>query len=331
MKVYQIMDPDEKERIAREILEALKDWFEITETREAYIRESREQPFLTAEHDGTAVGFLCLKETGKATVELAVMGVKAECHRQGIGRALFREARKTAVSSGYEFMQVKTVQMGRYEDYDRTNRFYQSLGFRELEVFPTLWDADNPCQIYVMSLRESVTDVIMHRRSYRGKFRPDPVPREDLITILKAGLAAPSGCNKQTVSLIAVDDPAVLEQLHAVIDPPVGETAPAMICILSQRINAYRDRCFATQDYSAAIENMLLAITALGYQSCWYEGHITDKDRICDKIAQILKVPDGYDLVCILPVGKAMSEPAAPAKKPFAERAWLNRFSGETF
>ena len=49
-------------------------------------------------------------------------------------------------------MQVKTVQMGRYKEYDDTNRFYRSLGFKELEVFPTLWDEWNPCQIYVMSI-----------------------------------------------------------------------------------------------------------------------------------------------------------------------------------
>ena len=49
-------------------------------------------------------------------------------------------------------MQVKTVQMGKYEDYDNTNRFYISLGFKEFEVFPTLWDEANPCQIYVMSV-----------------------------------------------------------------------------------------------------------------------------------------------------------------------------------
>ena len=55
---------------------------------------------------------------------------------------------------GYAFMQFKTVQIGRYEDYDRTNLFYRSLGFREFEVFPDLWDQDNPCQIYVMSLKE---------------------------------------------------------------------------------------------------------------------------------------------------------------------------------
>lgn len=171
-----------------------------------------------------------------------------------------------------------------------------------------------------------VLDLIMNRRSYRGKFRPDPVPREDLTAILEAGLAAPSGCNKQTTSLIAVDDPAILARLRAEIDPPVAETAPAMICVLTRRIIAYRDRCFATQDYSAAIENMLLAIEALGYRSCWYEGHVTDTDRIGDRIAKILGVPEEYELVCVLPVGIAEAEPGMPKKQPFGERAWFNGF-----
>ena len=169
-------------------------------------------------------------------------------------------------------------------------------------------------------------ELILRRRSYRGRFLPDPVPREDLKAILEAGLAAPSGCNKQTVSLIAVDDPALLEKLRAVIRPPVAETAPAMICVLTQRICAYRDRCFAVQDYAAAIENMLLAAAALGYQSCWYEGHITDTDRIGAQMANILEVPDGYELVCMLPVGIAAGEPGIPKKKPFSERAWFNGF-----
>lgn len=45
------------------------------------------------------------------------------------------------------------MQMGKYEDYDATNRFYISLGFKEFEVSPTLWDEANPCQIYVMSIQ----------------------------------------------------------------------------------------------------------------------------------------------------------------------------------
>ena len=76
-----------------------------------------------------------------------------EYHRKGTGRALFEKAKEAAVRTGYSFLQVKTVQMGKYEDYDRTNRFYLSLGFKEFEVFPLLWDEWNPCQIYVMSLR----------------------------------------------------------------------------------------------------------------------------------------------------------------------------------
>ena len=167
---------------------------------------------------------------------------------------------------------------------------------------------------------------IISRRSYRGKYLADPVPREHLRMILEAGLAAPSGCNKQTTSLIAVDDPQLLSQLHAVITPSVGETAPAMICVLAERIIAYRDRCFATQDYAAAIQNMLLAIEALGYASCWVEGHITDVDCIGRQMADILGVPEDLELVCFLPVGKAEQTIKPPVKKPFEERAWFNGF-----
>ena len=165
---------------------------------------------------------------------------------------------------------------------------------------------------------------LLKRHSYRGKCLSDPVPRQDLQMIMEAGLAAPSGCNKQTTSLIAVDDPQVLRRLHAVIDPPVGDTAPAMICVLTERIIAYRDRTFYVQDYAAAIENMLLAITALGYESVWVEGHITDVDRIGRQMADILGVPEDMELVCFLPVGKAAEPVKGPAKKPFAERAWFN-------
>lgn len=171
-------------------------------------------------------------------------------------------------------------------------------------------------------------ECIMNRHCYRGEYLEESVPREDLTAILKAGLAAPSGCNKQTTSLIAVDDAELVRRIKSVIDPPIAETAPAFICVLTQRVNAYRDKCYAVQDYSAAIENMLLAIAELGYRSCWYEGHITDDDRICDRIAGILSVPKEYDLVCLLPVGKAKGDVQGPQKKEFRERAWFNGFGG---
>ena len=150
--VRQVTEAETRRRIARTILEALPDWFGIRESREEYINASGTWTFFAAYRQERPAGFLCLKETGKATAELAVMGVLPEYHRQGIGRALFEAAREEAVRREYQFLQVKTVAMGHYEAYDRTNRFYQSMGFLEFEVFPELWDRANPCQIYVMGL-----------------------------------------------------------------------------------------------------------------------------------------------------------------------------------
>ena len=46
----------------------------------------------------------------------------------------------------------------------------------------------------------NVLEAINKRHSYRGKFKADLVPREDIIKIMQAGLDAPSGCNKQTTN-----------------------------------------------------------------------------------------------------------------------------------
>ena len=151
--IWIVCNAEEKRRIARLILEALTDWFGIPEARENYIRESADEIMVASFENDAPNGFLCLKETGKDTLELAVMGVLKEHHRKGIGRKLFEAAKEIAIEKSYSFLQVKTVQMGKYEEYDRTNLFYLALGFKEFEVFPTLWDECNPCQIYVMSLK----------------------------------------------------------------------------------------------------------------------------------------------------------------------------------
>ena len=150
--IYEIKDSNEKRDIARTVLEALNQWFEVEESREGYIRDCADWTFLAAKDNDNVMGFLCLKETGNVTVELAVMGVLKEYHRTGVGRQLVEKAKELAKAAGYEFMQVKTVKMGMYEDYDKTNLFYIGCGFKELEVFPLLWDEANPCQIYVMYL-----------------------------------------------------------------------------------------------------------------------------------------------------------------------------------
>ena len=115
-RISQIHDIAEKQAIARAILETLPEWFGIPEAREDDILQVSTQVAFSAFHHMGAyekpVGFLCLKETGKDTLELSVMGVLKECHRKGIGTKLFTAAKNFAVSRGYSFLQVKTVQMG---------------------------------------------------------------------------------------------------------------------------------------------------------------------------------------------------------------------------
>ena len=148
--VRQMTLPDEKESIAARILQSLPEWFGIPESTAQYIRDSRSLPFFASfDGQGEPDGFIVPKETGPRTCEICVMGVRPDCHRRGIGTALWEAFRRYAVGEGYLYVQVKTVQMGRYACYDQTNRFYQKCGFSELEVFPTLWDEHNPCQIYI--------------------------------------------------------------------------------------------------------------------------------------------------------------------------------------
>lgn len=150
--IRKIDDKEQKEKICREILEALPEWFEIPESRISYARESRELPFWADVENHTVRGFIVMKETSKYAVEISVMGVRKEFQRKGIGRKLFEALYEHAKEKGYEFIQVKTVREGLYPEYDVTNAFYQKVGFRELECMEGLWDEANPCQVYVMAV-----------------------------------------------------------------------------------------------------------------------------------------------------------------------------------
>ena len=171
-----------------------------------------------------------------------------------------------------------------------------------------------------------VLECIQKRYSYRGAYLSTAVPRDDLEKIMKAGLAAPSGCNKQTTSLVGIDDPRLLESITGLINKNgfSGKMPPAGICVLTQEIPGYADVYFYVQDYSAAIENMLLAITSLGYASCWIEGQVTESKETQKKISELLNIPEKYIVVGYLPIVIPEKEGKRPSYKAFSERAWFN-------
>ena len=96
------------------------------------------------------LGFVNFSYSSEDCAEIDCLGVKKAHQGRGIGSQLLAtlsEARKNV-----DYLQVKTVAEGSNKDYDRTNVFYRSLGFKKLEIFPQLWDLKNPCQILIKKI-----------------------------------------------------------------------------------------------------------------------------------------------------------------------------------
>ena len=148
-----VVEPEARAAIAREVLLDLPEWFGIPEYTEKYIQTCATLPLWACEAEGKIAGFIAIQETSPYAVEIHVMGVKKAYHRSGIGRALFEAMRQFAKAQRYEFLHVKTVDAGHYPEYDDTRMFYETLGFRKLEVLPELWDPENPCLLMVMHMQ----------------------------------------------------------------------------------------------------------------------------------------------------------------------------------
>ena len=118
-------------------------------------------------------------------------------------------------------------------------------------------------------MNESI-QTLLERRSVRA-YLDTPVPEELLQQVLRAGVYAPSARNFQTVTLVAVTDRAVRDQLSrmnaavmgADSDPFYG--APAVIVVLADRNLG----SLVVEDGSLALGNMMNAAHALGLGSCW--------------------------------------------------------------
>ena len=134
-------------------MRALPEWFGIEQAILDYGSEVNSLPTFTATQGEATVGILALRLHNPYSAEIAVVAVRPEWHRRGIGRALLALAEEYLVAQGIEYLQLKTLGPSRPdENYERTRQFYRARGFRPLEELHTIWDADNPCLIMVKRL-----------------------------------------------------------------------------------------------------------------------------------------------------------------------------------
>ena len=161
--------------------------------------------------------------------------------------------------------------------------------------------------------------VITERHSFRGQFKDTPVPEPDLTKILDAGLRAPSGCNAQTTSFVVVTNKELRGKIAELFNSECITTAPAIIVAYTKKVKFDFGLDFELEDYGAAVENILLAATALGYASLWVDGS-TRLDGKDAALAELLDIPSGYTIRTILPVGIPKEPGKQAARKPFEER-----------
>jgi nitroreductase len=145
-------------------------------------------------------------------------------------------------------------------------------------------------------------EAIQKRRSVR-KFTGDLVPRADLEKIVDAGRLAATGSNRQPWEFIVVTDKELKYQLTT-----IGKWMRKAGAIIAVVVDPYSP--WWREDGSAAIQNMLVASTALGYGSCWVEG---DALPLEEEFKTILCVPKGKRLLALIPIG-------VPGESPTVEK-----------
>ncbi len=157
--ISEVADRGEKRAITDHVLRSLPDWFGIEDAIVEYVQKSQDLTFWAAYADTRPVGFLSLLRHNGYTAEIYCMGILKEFHHRGLGTRLVQACEEHCHDNGLEFLTVKTLDESRPDDsYAKTRQFYMALGFRPLEVFPTLWGEDNPCLFLAKTIQTTIND-----------------------------------------------------------------------------------------------------------------------------------------------------------------------------
>jgi nitroreductase len=157
-------------------------------------------------------------------------------------------------------------------------------------------------------------DAIRKRRSIR-RFTGDAIPKADLETIVDAARLAATGSNRQPWDFIAVTDRTTIDQFKVAAAWIVS--AGAVIVVVMDPTSRWW-----VEDGAAAIENMLLASTALGYGACWVEGDALPLEA---QFKTLLDVPNEKRVMALIPIGVATEVPT-PEKKPLEKVLHWNKY-----
>jgi nitroreductase len=179
-------------------------------------------------------------------------------------------------------------------------------------------------------------EVVVRRRSVR-KFEHEDVPEKAVEDIIKAASLAPSGSNAKNWHFVIVRDAGTKAKMRGAVDTKINELvskmksqkardeflsycvyftffseAPVVIAVVMRKYDSLSARIIekysegkvspsaaGIQNVAAAIENMLLAATAMGLGGCWMTGPMIAKEGL----EEILGIKEPDNLIALVPVG----------------------------
>jgi len=160
----------------------------------------------------------------------------------------------------------------------------------------------------------------VEKRASVRSYKDVTISEDDLRRILNAGIRAPTAGNVQPWVFIVTRKTSIKKDLaEAANHQDFIESASTIITVCAvekdsaSRYGIRGSTLYCLQDTAAAVENILLAATALGYGTCWIGAF--DEEAVRD----VLNVPETARPVAIIPLGLPKGTPASSPRKPLEE------------
>ena len=161
-----------------------------------------------------------------------------------------------------------------------------------------------------------VIDNIMSRRSIR-KYKAQTVEREILDQIMRCGINAPNGQNKQSWEVRVVDNPQVMDEIKTALNTAYPDMPNASGCFRGAPVMVFIARAtsydFSAYDCGLMAENMVLAAQSLGVGSICLGSPVRfiNDNPACAPILERLGFSEGYELSLCVGLGYADETPEA--------------------
>lgn len=201
---------------------------------------------------------------------------------------------------------------------------------------------------------EDFISLVKKRRSIR-EYRDKKVQLDLILKALEAARWAPSAHNAQPWRFIIITkseikkklakemaeawkkdlekDNVPKEVIHELINKSIYRFTHSpiliLVCLTMEEMFLYPDErrnrieyMLAIQSVSAAIENLLLALSSLGLGACWYCAPLYCQDVI----RKLLNIPKEVDPVALITVGYPKEKPKPTTRKPLDEIVYLEEW-----